>query len=160
MSYKVQRAMALSGVALIVLTFGGFLLAGLLPVPPGANLTAAQIAAFYGTHTTVSRLGFLLAATGLGFLAQVHRRRKQRRRKALLLQTRSFAQLLRLLRSLSSESTCGATTLNPTDVPELLRANASVANRIWKADLDRASRRGVTEQSPGPLGRLTDPSAG
>ncbi len=69
MSFKVQRAMALSGIPLIVLTFAGYLLAGLLPVPPGANLTAGQIAEFYSTHTTMSRLGFLLAATGLGFLA-------------------------------------------------------------------------------------------
>jgi hypothetical protein len=69
MSYKVQRTMALSGIPLIVLTSTGYLLAGLLPVPPGANLSAAQIGEFYSSHTTLSRLGFLLAATGLGFLA-------------------------------------------------------------------------------------------
>jgi hypothetical protein len=69
MTYKVQRAMALSGIPLIVLTLVGYVLAGLLPVPPGANLTAAQIGEFYSSHTTLSRLGFLLAATGLGFLA-------------------------------------------------------------------------------------------
>src|ERR1700751_4284726 len=69
MSYTVQRVMALSGLPLIVLTFSGFLLARLLPVPPGANLTAGQIAQFYSAHPTMSRLGFLLAAVGLGCLA-------------------------------------------------------------------------------------------
>jgi len=69
MSYTVRRAMALSGIPLIVLTFAGFILARLLPVPPGANLTAGQIAEFYSSHTTMSRLGFLLAGVGLGFLA-------------------------------------------------------------------------------------------
>jgi hypothetical protein len=69
MTLSVQRAMAWSGVPLIVLTFSGFILARLLPVPPGANLTAEQIAQFYSAHPTMSRLGFLLASVGLGCLA-------------------------------------------------------------------------------------------
>jgi len=69
MSYRVQRAMAWCGVPLMVLTFAGFILARLLPVPPGANLSAEQIAQFYGAHPTMSRLGFLLACVGLGCLA-------------------------------------------------------------------------------------------
>lgn len=69
MSYTVQRAMAWCGLPLMLLTLVGFILAGLLPVPPGANLTAGQIAEFYSAHPTMTRLGFLLAAVGLGFLA-------------------------------------------------------------------------------------------
>lgn len=69
MSYAVQRGMAWCGLGLIVLTFAGFTLARLLPVPPGANLDADQIAQFYGAHPTTTRLGFLLAAVGLGLLA-------------------------------------------------------------------------------------------
>jgi hypothetical protein len=69
MSYKVQRAMAWSGLGLLLLTLAGFVLARLLPVPPGANLTADQIADFYSAHPTTTRLGFLLASLGLGLLA-------------------------------------------------------------------------------------------
>jgi hypothetical protein len=69
MSYTVQRAMTWCGVPLMVFTFAGFILARLLPVPPGANLTTEQIAQFYSAHPTMSRLGFLLACIGLGCLA-------------------------------------------------------------------------------------------
>jgi hypothetical protein len=68
MSYAVQRAMVWCGLPLMVLTFSGFLLARLLPVPPGANLTADQIAEFYSAHPTTTRLGLLLATIGLGLL--------------------------------------------------------------------------------------------
>lgn len=68
MFYSVQRAMAWSGLGVIVLTFAGFVWARLLPVPPGADLTASQVADFYGEHPTATRLGFLLASIGLCFL--------------------------------------------------------------------------------------------
>ena len=69
MTKAVERAMAWSGLVVIVLTLGGFILARLLPVPPGANLDPEQIAQFYSAHTTSTRLGFLLTTAGLGFLA-------------------------------------------------------------------------------------------
>jgi hypothetical protein len=69
MSKVVERAMAWSGLVVIVLTLSGFTLARLLPVPPGANLDPAQIAQFYGAHPIPTRLGFLLATIGLAFLA-------------------------------------------------------------------------------------------
>jgi len=69
MSFTVQRMMAWSGLALIVLSGAGFLLAGLLPVPPGANLNPQQIAEFYGANPTTTRIGLLLATLGFGFLA-------------------------------------------------------------------------------------------
>jgi hypothetical protein len=69
MSHSVQRAMAWSGLGVIVLTLVGFVLARLLPVPPGANLTADQIADFYSAHPTTTRLGFLLASVGFCLLA-------------------------------------------------------------------------------------------
>jgi hypothetical protein len=69
MSKSVERAMVWSGLVVIVLTFAGFILARLLPVPPGANLDPAHIAQFYGAHPTSTRLGFLLATIGLSFLA-------------------------------------------------------------------------------------------
>lgn len=69
MSYRIERAMAWSGLPLMALCFIGYFLAGLLPVPPGANLTPDQITAFYTEHPTATRLGFLLASIGFGFLA-------------------------------------------------------------------------------------------
>jgi hypothetical protein len=69
MSKSVERAMVWSGLVVIVLTFAGFILARLLPVPPGANLDPAHIAQFYGANPTSTRLGFLLATIGLSFLA-------------------------------------------------------------------------------------------
>jgi hypothetical protein len=69
MSKSVERAMVWSGLVVIVLTFAGFILARLLPVPPGANLDPVHIAQFYGAHPTSTRLGFLLATIGLSFLA-------------------------------------------------------------------------------------------
>ena len=69
MRKAVERAMAWSGLVVIVLTFSGFILARLLPVPPGADLDPVQIAHFYGAHPIPTRVGFLLATVGLGFLA-------------------------------------------------------------------------------------------
>lgn len=69
MSKTVERAMAWSGLVVIVLTLSGFVLARLLPVPPGADLDPGQIAQFYSAHPTSTRLGFLLTTVGLGFLA-------------------------------------------------------------------------------------------
>lgn len=68
MYYSVQRAMAWSGVAVGVLTMAGFLLARFLPVPPGAYLSAQQIAEFYGAHPTNTRVGLMLISVGLSFL--------------------------------------------------------------------------------------------
>src|SRR6516225_4260754 len=68
MYHSVQRAMAWSGIGVIVLTAAGFVLARLLPVPPGADLSAQQVADFYSAHPTATRLGFLVASVGLCFL--------------------------------------------------------------------------------------------
>jgi hypothetical protein len=69
MTSVVNRAMAWSGLAVLLLTFGGFLLARLLPVPPGADLSAEQIADFYSTQPTMTRVGLLVASLGLSLLA-------------------------------------------------------------------------------------------
>lgn len=69
MSDKVQRGLAWSGFAVVVLTCAGFFLARLLPVPPGADLSPDQVADFYGAHPATTRLGLLLATVGLGFQA-------------------------------------------------------------------------------------------
>jgi hypothetical protein len=69
MSFTVQRMMAWSGLVLIVLMTIGFLLAGLLPVPPGANLNPEQVVAFYTAHPTMTRIGLLISSVGFCFLA-------------------------------------------------------------------------------------------
>jgi hypothetical protein len=61
--------MAWSGLGVLLLTFGGFVLARLLPVPPGANLSAEQIADFYNAEPTMTRAGLLVASLGLSLLA-------------------------------------------------------------------------------------------
>jgi hypothetical protein len=71
MSYSLQRAMAWSGVGLIVLVFTGFIVARLLPVPPAAYLTADQVADFYSAHPTTTRLGLLLISVGICLLGPV-----------------------------------------------------------------------------------------
>lgn len=61
--------MAWSGIGALLLTATGFILARLLPVPPGANLSPAEITNFYLAQPTMTRLGLLLATLGLTLLA-------------------------------------------------------------------------------------------
>jgi hypothetical protein len=65
----VQRALAWSGSITIVGCLVGFVMAGFLPVPPGANLSAAQIAEFYSSNTSMIRIGLLLINIAMCFFA-------------------------------------------------------------------------------------------
>jgi hypothetical protein len=65
MGTRTQIACALAGPAAIVVALIGWSIAGVLPVPPAANDSAAEIVAFYGDDPTSVRLGLMIAVIGL-----------------------------------------------------------------------------------------------
>lgn len=97
---------------MIIGAFAGFLLSGLLPIPPAAHLGAAEIAAFYGESPNLSRAGFVLVAMSVGLilplvgLIGVHMVRMEGRTPVL-----AFTQLA-----------CGAVTAVMLLVPMLVMA--------------------------------------
>ncbi|WP_145984157.1 MULTISPECIES: hypothetical protein [unclassified Pseudonocardia] len=54
---------------MVVVAFIGWLISGVLPIPPAANDSPAEVVAFYGEHPTAVRAGLLLAAIGVSFVA-------------------------------------------------------------------------------------------
>ena len=66
--YQVHRAMVWCGLPLMVFTAGGLTLAGLLPVPVGADWSSERLVEFYGGHPTSLRAGLILATIGLALL--------------------------------------------------------------------------------------------
>ncbi|WP_051341876.1 hypothetical protein [Pseudonocardia spinosispora] len=64
-SSKVQLACAWSGPVMVAAVFLGWILAGILPIPPAANDSAAQIMAFYSDDPSAIRAGLLLATIGM-----------------------------------------------------------------------------------------------
>jgi uncharacterized membrane protein len=54
---------------MIVLSFGGLMIAGFLPVPLFASATPAEVVRYYTEHLTQIRAGFMIASTGMGCLA-------------------------------------------------------------------------------------------
>lgn len=64
MNTKIKLLCAWSGSATVVVTLAGWLIAGILPLPPAANQSAAEIANFYGDSPT--RVLFGLVVSGLG----------------------------------------------------------------------------------------------
>jgi hypothetical protein len=69
MSRRVQLFCAWCGPALIVLSFGGLVIAGFLPVPLFASATPGQVAQYYLENPTRIRFGFMIAGTGMGLIA-------------------------------------------------------------------------------------------
>ncbi|MCD2197346.1 hypothetical protein LQ327_28630 [Actinomycetospora endophytica] len=69
MTRTVQLACAWSGLVALVVVLAGFTLAGVLPVPPRADYSAAQTVAFYADNLAGARAGFMLASFGLGLVA-------------------------------------------------------------------------------------------
>ena len=69
MTRSVQLACAWSGLVALVVALAGFTAARVLPFPPAASYTAAETVAFYTDNLTGARVGFMLAAVGLGFVA-------------------------------------------------------------------------------------------
>jgi hypothetical protein len=65
---QVQLACAWSGIALLVIALGGMSLAGILPVPPAAYETPAQVVAFYTAHPVRIRIGLTLACVGVSLI--------------------------------------------------------------------------------------------
>jgi len=68
MSTRIKLLCAWSGPALAAVASVGFLLAGLLPLPPGAYLQPARIAAYYTTSPTLTLAGFALASVAMGLI--------------------------------------------------------------------------------------------
>jgi hypothetical protein len=65
MNKQAQLVCAWCGPAMVVVTMVGWLLAGILPVPPAADSTAAEVVAFYTGNVNLVRLGLALAAIGV-----------------------------------------------------------------------------------------------
>ncbi|MET0829793.1 MAG: hypothetical protein ABWY26_09750 [Microbacterium sp.] len=65
MNRRVQLACALAGPLAIVGALIGWLIAGVLPIPPAADLTADQVVQFYGTNPTAVRVGLAIAVIAL-----------------------------------------------------------------------------------------------
>ncbi|WP_181781127.1 hypothetical protein [Pseudonocardia pini] len=63
--YRMQEICALAGPGAIVVALVGWLVAGVLPRPPAADDSTADIVAFYGENPTAVRLGLALAVLGL-----------------------------------------------------------------------------------------------
>lgn len=68
MGRQVQLVCAWCGPVLVLLGLGGMTLAGVLPVPPAANATPAEAAAFYSESPNLVRLGFMLASVGVSLI--------------------------------------------------------------------------------------------
>lgn len=66
--YQVQRGMVWCGLPLMVFTVGGLALAGLLPVPVGADWSTDHLVEFYTGHPTSLRAGLIVATIGLALL--------------------------------------------------------------------------------------------
>jgi hypothetical protein len=62
-----QRICALTGIAMMVCLFVGFIVAGFLP-PPSPHDSAAQIAAIFRDHTVRIRIGLVIAIFGAALL--------------------------------------------------------------------------------------------
>jgi hypothetical protein len=67
--YTVQRVMARSGLVTVIACLIGFVMAHLLPVPPGANLSPGQVAEFYRSDTVMIRAGLLIVNITMCFFA-------------------------------------------------------------------------------------------
>ncbi|MCD2189587.1 hypothetical protein [Actinomycetospora soli] len=69
MTKHVQLACAWSGLVALVVALVGFTVAGVLPFPPGADLSAEQTVRFYADDPAGARIGFMLASVGVGLVA-------------------------------------------------------------------------------------------
>ncbi|MEU7814979.1 hypothetical protein [Pseudonocardia sp. NPDC049154] len=65
---RVQLLCAWSGFAMLAGTLAGFLVAGVLPLPPAAWWPADRVLAFYTDSPTTTRVGFVLASMSVGLL--------------------------------------------------------------------------------------------
>lgn len=68
MGRQVQLVCAWCGVALVVLGLGGMVIAGILPVPPAANDTAAATVEFYTRNPNLVRLGLMITSAGVSLI--------------------------------------------------------------------------------------------
>lgn len=68
MNVRVQLVCAWCAVATVVVTLGGWLIAGVLPFPPAANDSQVEIVEFYSEDRDLVRLGLLLSSVGVCFV--------------------------------------------------------------------------------------------
>jgi hypothetical protein len=68
MNTKIKLLCAWSGAAAVVLTLAGWLIAGILPLPPAASQSAAEIANFYGDSPTRVLFGLVLSGVGVSLV--------------------------------------------------------------------------------------------
>lgn len=68
MNTRIKLLCAWSGPALAVLTTLGLALANVVPFPPGADLSPAQLAQFYTQSSTRTLVGFALSSVSLGLI--------------------------------------------------------------------------------------------
>jgi hypothetical protein len=68
LSLRVQRLCAWSGVATVVVTFAGWLIAGVLPLPLGPSDAASEVVAFYAGHQTRLLIGLVVATLGIALV--------------------------------------------------------------------------------------------
>jgi hypothetical protein len=67
MSVNLQKLCAWGGPAAIVISFAGWLIAGVLPLPLGPSDSAAEVVAFYAGHQTRFMVGIVIATIGVCF---------------------------------------------------------------------------------------------
>jgi hypothetical protein len=65
MTTGIQKALAWSGAAFVLLLFPGIIMAGLLP-PIGPTKTATEVAQFWSTNTGLKRCGLVILLTAAG----------------------------------------------------------------------------------------------
>jgi hypothetical protein len=66
MNRKIQIACALAGPVAIIGALIGWLIAGVLPIPPAADLSADQVVDFYSRNPVAMQAGLALAIVALG----------------------------------------------------------------------------------------------
>lgn len=68
MTKRIQLVCAWSGPVMVVLALTGWLIAGVLPLPPAASDSMAEIAAFYSENQTLVLAGLALSALAVGLI--------------------------------------------------------------------------------------------
>lgn len=68
MNPRVLSFSAWSGTAALIVTCVGWLIAGLLPVPPGPMASAADVTLFFTANATATKIGFVIASLGVGLM--------------------------------------------------------------------------------------------
>lgn len=127
MTRGIERAMALSGAAFVLLLFPAIIMTGLLP-PMSPMRTAQQVADFWSSNTGLKRFGLviLLAAAGLqapfGALIAIRIRQMEGGRPSALAYTQLVATGLAVVAILLPTFAFAAASYRPERDPEITQA--------------------------------------